>query len=214
MRRRSVGVRQADEFFGKDLEAALSVDPALAIRVLEPLVTERRRARLRRIVDERLDSVTVLMDAPHDPHNGGAVVRSCDAFGVQRLHVVERCESFLVASTVARGTEQWVDVHRYRSAGDVLEKADTLMTGADGRVGLTFIDNSRLSLGPNSQMTLEKFTFNPTTQEGAFLTKLYRGTLAVISGHIAHSAQDAMQVQTRTTILGVRGTSFLVQIKE
>jgi len=122
MRRRSVGVRQADEFFGKDLEAALSVDPALAIRVLEPLVTERRRARLRRIVDERLDSVTVLMDAPHDPHNGGAVVRSCDAFGVQRLHVVERCESFLVASTVARGTEQWVDVHRYRSAGDVLEK--------------------------------------------------------------------------------------------
>ena len=99
-------------------------------------------------------------------------------------------------------------------AGDVLEKADTLMTGADGRVGLTFIDNSRLSLGPNSQMTLEKFTFNPTTQEGTFLTKLYRGTLAVISGHIAHSAQDAMQVQTRTTILGVRGTSFLVQIKE
>ena len=41
-----------------------------------------------------------------------------------------------------------------------------------------------------------------------------RGTLAVISGHIAHSAQDAMKVQTRTTILGVRGTSFLVQVKE
>ena len=34
--------------------------------------------------------------------------------------------------------------------GDLLEKADTLMTGANGRVGLTFIDNSRFSLGPNS----------------------------------------------------------------
>ena len=99
-------------------------------------------------------------------------------------------------------------------AGDLLEKADMLMTGADGRVGLTFIDNSRFSLGPNSQIALEKFTFNPTTQEGEFLTKVERGTLAVISGHIAHSAQDAMKVQTRTTILGVRGTHFLVQVED
>ena len=37
-------------------------------------------------------------------------------------------------------------------AGDLLEKADTLMTGTDGRVGITFIDNSRFSLGPNSQV--------------------------------------------------------------
>lgn len=99
-------------------------------------------------------------------------------------------------------------------AGDLLEKADTLITGTDGRVGITFIDNSRFSLGPNSQIALEKFAFNPTTHEGEFLTKIARGTLAVISGHIAHSAQDAMQVQTPTTILGVRGTSFLVQVQE
>jgi hypothetical protein len=99
-------------------------------------------------------------------------------------------------------------------AGDLLEKADTLITGTDGRVGITLIDNSRLSLGPNSQIALEKFTFNPTTQEGAFLTRVDRGTLAVISGHIAHTTPDAMQVQTRTTILGVRGTHFLVQVKE
>jgi hypothetical protein len=99
-------------------------------------------------------------------------------------------------------------------AGDLLEKADTLLTGTDGRVGITFIDNSRFSLGPNSQIALEKFTFNPTTQEGEFLTRVDRGTLAVISGHIAHTSPDAMQVQTRTTILGVRGTHFLVQVKE
>ena len=99
-------------------------------------------------------------------------------------------------------------------AGDLLEQADTLMTGTDGRIGITFIDNSRFSLGPNSQMALEKFTFNPTTQEGEFLTKMDRGTLAVISGHIAHNAPNAMRVKTPTTILGVRGTHFLVQVKE
>jgi hypothetical protein len=99
-------------------------------------------------------------------------------------------------------------------AGDLLEKADTLLTGPDSRVGMTFIDNSRFSLGPNSQIALEKFTFNPTTQDGEFVTKIERGTLAVISGHIAHNAPDAMKVKTRTTILGVRGTHFLVQVEE
>ncbi len=53
-----------------------------------------------------------------------------------------------------------------------------------------------------------------TTQDGEFVTKVDRGTLAVISGHIAHSAPDAMKVKTRTTILGVRGTHFLVQVEE
>ena len=99
-------------------------------------------------------------------------------------------------------------------AGDMVEKADTLMTGADGRAGITFIDNSRFSVGPNSQIALEKFVFNPTTQAGEFHTKLERGTLAVISGHIAQSSPDAMKVQTRTSILGVRGTYFLVKVDE
>ena len=98
-------------------------------------------------------------------------------------------------------------------AGDLLEKTDALMTGADGSVGITFIDNSRFSIGPNSYLLLEKFDFNPTTQEGESLTTLERGTLAVISGHIAHSAPDAMKVKTRTTILGVRGTKFVVQVE-
>jgi hypothetical protein len=98
-------------------------------------------------------------------------------------------------------------------AGDLLEKTDILVTGADGSVGITFIDNSRFSIGPNSSLVLEKFDFNPTTQEGESLTTLERGTLAVISGHIAHSAPDAMKVKTRTTILGVRGTKFVVQVE-
>ena len=99
-------------------------------------------------------------------------------------------------------------------AGDLLEKADMLMTGADGRVGITFVDNSRFAIGPNSQIALERFTFNPTTHEGEFHTKVERGTLAVISGDIAHASPDAMKVKTRTSILGVRGTHFLVKVDE
>jgi tRNA (guanosine-2'-O-)-methyltransferase len=85
------------------------------ISVLEPLVVERRRARILDVIDGRTDNVTVAMDAPHDPHNGAAVMRTCDAFGIQTLHVVEAIESFLFVRKVSLGTERWVDVERHSS---------------------------------------------------------------------------------------------------
>jgi tRNA (guanosine-2'-O-)-methyltransferase len=101
---------------GRLASALAAVDSGAIIRILEPLVTPERAARLLGVFAARLDSVTVVMDAPHDPHNGAAVIRSCDAFGVQRLHIVERVEEFLAANTVARGSERWVDVRTYSDA--------------------------------------------------------------------------------------------------
>jgi tRNA (guanosine-2'-O-)-methyltransferase len=118
MRRASAGVRRANELFGSNIPAEIAIDPAFAVETLEPLVTEERRARLSAVIACRLDAVTVIMDAPHDPHNGAAVVRSCDAFGIQRLHVIERHEPFVVATTVAKGSEKWVDIHRHATAKD------------------------------------------------------------------------------------------------
>jgi len=96
------------------------LDPARVVRVLEPLVLERRRERIREVIDARLSSVTVVFDAPHDPFNGAAVVRSCEAFGVQQVHVVERHEPFLAASSVARGAQKWVDVMTHAHAADAV----------------------------------------------------------------------------------------------
>lgn len=85
------------------------------IELLEPMVLEPRRARLMEVIGARLGSVTVLMDAPHDPHNGAAILRSADAFGVQTVHVVPRHEEFLVSGSVAKGSERWVDVVHHAS---------------------------------------------------------------------------------------------------
>lgn len=74
-----------------------------------------RQTRLREVLARRLASVTLLMDAPHDPHNGAAVMRSCDAFGVQELHVIPRHEAFLASNLVAKGAERWVDVIEHPS---------------------------------------------------------------------------------------------------
>lgn len=88
------------------------------VQALEPLSLPRRVERIKAVLALRLKSVTVVMDAPHDPHNGAAILRSCEAFGVQSLHVVERIEPFLVAQRVSQGTERWVDVIRHPNAAD------------------------------------------------------------------------------------------------
>ncbi len=117
MRRTTPGV----ELAGSRIARAEAHDPERVVRVLEPLVTDARRTRLRDVIGQRLSSVTAVFDAPYDPHNGAAVVRSCEAFGVQWLHVVERKGTpFAVASTVARGTEKWIDVVRHAHSSSLL----------------------------------------------------------------------------------------------
>jgi tRNA (guanosine-2'-O-)-methyltransferase len=101
-------------------ERFATVDPEPIIALLEPLASDARRQRLTQVIDARLSSVTVVMDAPHDPHNGAAVMRSCDAFGVYRLHVVERGAPFAAANAVAKGTERWVDVIGHASVAEAL----------------------------------------------------------------------------------------------
>jgi hypothetical protein len=106
------------------------------------------------------------------------------------------------------------NVQQPAKAGDLVEQADVLITGADSSVGVTFIDSTRFSAGPNSRIELKQFRFNPTTHEGEFLTDVQHGTLAIVSGQIAKRSPDAMKVKTPTTILGVRGTTFAVKIDE
>jgi tRNA (guanosine-2'-O-)-methyltransferase len=120
MRRQSEGVIPGGHAVPARIARAESHDPERVIRLLEPLVLERRRERLRSVIDARLESVEVVFDAPHDPHNGAALVRSCDAFGVQRVNVVERNEAFLLATSVTRGSEKWVDLRRWWAAEDVI----------------------------------------------------------------------------------------------
>jgi len=96
------------------------------------------------------------------------------------------------------------------NVGVRLETSDVLKTGPDGSVGVTMSDDSLLSAGPNSILSLDRYDFDPVTHKGVFDAELKKGSLAVISGHIAKQAPDAMTVHTPAAILGVRGTEFVV----
>jgi hypothetical protein len=98
------------------------------------------------------------------------------------------------------------------SPGLQLLAGDKLVTGKDGRMSLTFVDNTRFAVGPNSSVLVGEFQYDRTRQKGSFVTQVDRGSLAVVSGKIAKSAPDAMKVRTPNTLLGVRGTKFIVDV--
>jgi hypothetical protein len=98
--------------------------------------------------------------------------------------------------------------------GTPVRQADTLTTGADGTVGVTFTDNSLLSAGPNSILALDRYAFDSTTHAGQFDASLKKGTLAVVSGKMVKQSPDAMRVHTPTSIMGVRGTEFVVKVND
>ena len=97
--------------------------------------------------------------------------------------------------------------------GQTLSVKDVLTTGPDGRIGVTFIDNSRFAIGPNARISLTEFEFDDTTHKGKSLTEVDRGSLAVVSGQIAKENRDAMKVKTPTSLLAARGTRFVVDVK-
>ena len=120
MRRHTPGLVSGAELLPALIQRVERLDAARVIELLEPLVLDRRAQRLRDVIGRRLASVQVVFDAPHDPHNGAAVVRSCEAFGVQFVHVIERLEHFLAAPSVSKGSEKWVDLRRWESVEDVV----------------------------------------------------------------------------------------------
>ena len=99
-------------------------------------------------------------------------------------------------------------------AGMRLQQGDVIITGADGSAGIVFADDSRLSVGPNTTLAIDKFVFDPTTHRGSFQTSLKQGTLAAVSGKLARQSPDAMSIRTPVAVMAVRGTRVLVRVSE
>ena len=98
------------------------------------------------------------------------------------------------------------------SAGMQLRQADTIVTGSDGAVGITFLDNSLFSAGPNSVLVINKYRFDTTTHAGEFDASLNKGSLAVVSGKMVKQSPESMRIRTPSSVMGVRGTEFIVRV--
>ena len=96
--------------------------------------------------------------------------------------------------------------------GTTVEVNDQVRTGRDGSVGLTLRDNTLLSAGPNALLILDRFAFDTTTHAGELEATVQRGTVAVVSGKLAKESPESVRFRTPTSILGVRGTEFIIEV--
>lgn len=96
--------------------------------------------------------------------------------------------------------------------GQPVYATDSVRTGADGRVGLTLKDDTRVSLGPASELRLDSFSYLPAEGRLGLVLKFVRGVAAYVSGRIAKLAPDAVRLETPAAIVGVRGTTLAIQV--
>lgn len=98
-------------------------------------------------------------------------------------------------------------------AGQVVYEADALRTGADGKIGVTLKDDTRLALGPASEVRLEKFAYAPGTASLGMVLRFVQGVTAYVSGRLAKLAPDSIRLETPSAIVGVRGTTLAIKVE-
>ena len=100
------------------------------------------------------------------------------------------------------------------TVGTAVRTSDVIVTGTDGSAGITFTDNSLVSVGPNSVFAIDKYRFDTTTHAGEFEGNLKQGRLAAVSGKMVKQSPESMKIRTPSAVMGVRGTEFVVQVDE
>ncbi len=115
----------------------LPASAEIVIEALAPLVTDARLARIQAVVGRRTRAVVPVLEQLIDPYNISAVLRSSDAFGLQRLEVIEGERGFRAARRVSKGAQRWLDINRHPSSEACIaslhdEGYDVLVASMDG----------------------------------------------------------------------------------
>lgn len=90
----------------------LTIDQGL-LEYLGQYITEHKKSVMERVLFRRTRYLTVVLEDIFKPHNASAVIRTCDCFGLQDIHVIEKTTEYKVNPYVTRGASQWVDLHKY-----------------------------------------------------------------------------------------------------
>ncbi|MGC9311598.1 MAG: TrmH family RNA methyltransferase [Sediminispirochaetaceae bacterium] len=103
------------------------VQQSRLIAYLSSFVTSERLRKMRSVLAERTRYITVALEDIYQPHNASAVLRSCDGFGIQDVHIIENRNTYEVNPKVELGTKQWLSLTRYsRSEENTAAAVETL----------------------------------------------------------------------------------------
>ncbi len=84
------------------------------ITYLTQFVSETRRAKFDEVLKYRTRHITIALEDLYQPHNASAVLRSCDIFGIQDIHIIENKNAYTVNKDIAMGSPKWLNIHKYR----------------------------------------------------------------------------------------------------
>jgi len=96
--------------------------------------------------------------------------------------------------------------------GQLVFEGDVFRTAADGHVGVTLNDDTRVSVGPGSEIRLDRFLYSPAEGRLGFVLKIARGIVVYVSGRIAKLSPDSIRLETPSAIVGVRGTRMAISV--
>ena len=94
-----------------------------------------------------------------------------------------------------------------------IEQYDTVKTG-NGKVGILFIDDTRVDVTQHSKLIIDEFVYDPNTKKGKLNLSAKLGTIKYASGQIAKTSRQDIVITTPTATIGVRGTDFSMTIDE
>ncbi|HEY4798384.1 MAG TPA: RNA methyltransferase, partial [Bacteroidia bacterium] len=85
------------------------------LKYLSGFVTENRKKRFEEVIAHRTRHLTVVLEDIYQPHNAAAVLRSCDCFGIQDVHVIENQNKFEANPDVELGSAKWITLLKHNS---------------------------------------------------------------------------------------------------
>jgi hypothetical protein len=97
--------------------------------------------------------------------------------------------------------------------GTPIHLGSLLKTGAQGSIGVTFKDETVVACGPDTELTIDEYLYQPSQGKLALVTNLLKGSLNYVSGVIAKLKPDAVTVKTPTGTIGIRGTQFVARVE-
>ena len=83
------------------------------LEFLSGYMTDERRETFERVIANRTRYISVVLEDIYQPHNASAVLRSCDSFGIQDIHVIEKRNRYRVSRDVALGSDKWLTLTRH-----------------------------------------------------------------------------------------------------
>ena len=116
------------------------------IEYLSGFATTERVQRFKEVLADRTRYITVVLEELYQEQNASAVVRTCDCFGIQDVHVIEGKNKFSVNDSIAMGASKWLSVHKYKMTELKLKECIDQLKDRNYRIVATVPDPNAVPL--------------------------------------------------------------------